>query len=55
MDSIYKPKPSAKTRGVDPAVVRAWATEQGYYVSDTGRIPVDIITEFLAETHGYSL
>jgi hypothetical protein len=55
MQSIYKPKPAAKTHGVQAAAVRAWAERQGYYVSDSGRIPVDLIREYVAQELGYSL
>lgn len=40
--------PAAGKSGVDTRVVRKWATENGYTVSDRGRIPADIIAAYNA-------
>lgn len=34
--------------GVDSKVIREWARENGYEVSDRGRIPVDIVDAYAA-------
>jgi hypothetical protein len=38
----------AKSDGVNPQEVRAWAKQQGIEVSDRGRVPNDLVARFQA-------
>lgn len=38
--------------GIDPAAVRAWATEQGIDVAAKGRIPVAVVDRYRAAQAG---
>ena len=43
------PAGSVPHRAPAPAEVRAWAVEQGFTVSDRGRIPIEVTRACLAE------
>ncbi|MGB3302404.1 histone-like nucleoid-structuring protein Lsr2 [Gordonia sp. (in: high G+C Gram-positive bacteria)] len=40
--------PAGGRSGIDTRAVRKWATENGYTVSDRGRIPADIVAAYNA-------